>query len=97
MLLDSEPGLVATTLLMAPAFAAGLQSWSDVGDGMEDYLEEEDEPVHSLYAYAYVYIHMYVCIYVSGRKNLSSRRPLSAHSSPLVQTYLTSSTDSPYF
>lgn len=66
VLLDSEPGLVATTLLMAPAFSAGLQAWSDVGYWMEDYLEEEDEPVRSLYPYVYVYIYVYiyVCIYV---------------------------------
>ena len=79
---------MATTLLMAPAFAAGLQSWSDVGYWMEDYLEEEDEPVHSLYAYAYAYIHMYV-IYVCMSKKKS------VLSSPPQRTLQPSSTDLP--
>jgi hypothetical protein len=44
-LLDNDPSVVSTTLLLAPAFAAGLGAWGDVGYWMEDYLEEEDEPL----------------------------------------------------
>lgn len=44
-LLDADPDSVVTTLLVAPAFAAGLQAWGDVGYWMEDYLDGEDEPL----------------------------------------------------
>ena len=56
VLLDSDPDEVSTTLLLAPAFAAGLQAWGDVGYWMEDYLEEEDEPVRVFLA-APLYAH----------------------------------------
>jgi len=51
LLLDADPEVVSTTLLLAPAWASGLQAWGDLGYWMEDFFEEEDEPVSATVDY----------------------------------------------
>jgi hypothetical protein len=45
LLLDTDPEEIATTLVMAPKFAGDIDEYAGMGYWMEDYLEDEDEPI----------------------------------------------------
>jgi len=45
LLLDADPEEIATTLVMAPKFAGDIDEYAGMGYWMEDYLEDEDEPI----------------------------------------------------
>jgi len=45
LLLDTDMDVIATTLLMAPNWAEGVDDYANMGYWMEDYLEEDEEPI----------------------------------------------------